>query len=78
MASIDKSNIAFFRNDGIPAKGPVYAGGELEDGEQVFFEVVGLAKPVIDGKEKYRRLLIRRVFPYASIDGEDGDTNGLA
>ena len=78
MASIDKNDIAFFRDDGMPAEGPVYVGGALEDGEQVFFEIIGLAKPVIDGKEKYRRLLIRRVFPYASIDGEDGDTNGLA
>lgn len=72
MASIDKNNIAFFRDDGIPAEGPVYTGGETEDGEQVFFEVVGIAKPVIDGKEKYRRLLIRRVFPYV-LEGGDGD-----
>ena len=60
---IDDIEVAFFREDGAPAEGPVYVGGEGPDGEVMFFELLGLVRPSIDGKPKYRRLLIRRVFP---------------
>ena len=62
--TINGEKIRFFRNDGTPAEGAVYEGGEGPDGELLFFELVGLIRPTLEGNCKYRRLAIRRVFPF--------------
>ena len=64
---VDDNNILFLRADGSPAEGAIYVGGEGPDGELFFFELIGNIHPRLSGEEKYRRLLIRRVFPYAQM-----------
>lgn len=54
-------------DDGTPSENAIYTQ-ETKDGEIMFFELLGQSKLngiklTIDGKEPYRRLLIRRVYP---------------
>ena len=61
--------IRFIRNDGSLAVNSVVAGGyDPKNGEVIFHEVVGFSGDVkggvyVDGKEKFKRILIQRVFP---------------
>lgn len=70
---IEGKEVLFLRDDGAQAEGVIYEGGEGPDGELMFFELIGLARPMLKGKEKYARLFIRRVFPYIKSD-EQGET----
>lgn len=64
--------IKFFRADGTPAENSVGMCGEDRDGNVCFFELLGvLDDGKIDGKAKFKRILIRRVFPYVPGDDEE-------
>ena len=66
---VDGKEVLFLRDDGAPAEGAVYEGGVDKEGELVFFELMGIGRHLIlDEKEKYVRLLIRRVFPYLKTE----------
>ena len=58
-----ESQVVFLREDGTEATNTVYAGAEGPDGALIFFELMGLARPRLAGREKYLRLMIRRVVP---------------
>lgn len=60
----------FFRADGTPANNAVYSAIDKEKGIYVHHEIVGLAGlngipyVTINGKQKYRRIIIQPVYPY--------------
>lgn len=61
------ADVTFVRADGTPAENAIYSN-EIEDGEIVFFELLGqsgITTPYvkINGKQTYRRLFIQRVYP---------------
>lgn len=60
---IGDQKFTFMRFDGTPAKNDVGIGGEAPDGEVMFFEINDRISPVLKGKNKYKRIIIRRVFP---------------
>lgn len=59
----------FVRPDGSPVRNAVQGGATDQDGNPVFFEILGMSKlngvPPLKrgGKEVYKRVLIQRVFP---------------
>ena len=60
--------IVFVRPDGTLAENAVYGGCYDHEGNEMFFEILGMPKVTaprltVDGKEPYKRLLIRRVYP---------------
>lgn len=56
--------VGFMRADGEPVETPVYAFGKDDRGIAHFYEIIGiLDNAKIDGKMKYKRLLIQEVFP---------------
>lgn len=64
--------IKFFRADGTPATNSVGMCGEDKDGNVCFFELLRkLDDAKVDGKAKFKRILIRRVYPYVPGDDED-------
>ena len=68
---IDGQNVFFERNDGSLAENSVGVGGTDADGNLIFFEIVGTARPKLGAETKYRRLLIRRVFPCLPYSTEE-------
>lgn len=67
ISDIPDDDLVFLRADGTPSKNAIYTQ-EDKNGEIMFFELLGQSKLngiklTIDGKEPYRRLLIRRVYP---------------
>ena len=67
ISDIPDDDLVFLRSDGTPSENAIYTQ-ETKDGEVMFFELLGQSKLnriklTIDGKEPYRRLLIRRVYP---------------
>ena len=60
---IDGQKIHFVRADGTLTDNNVGIGGETPDGEVMFFEIMDLIAPKLNGKQKYKRIIIRRVFP---------------
>ena len=67
ISDISDDDLVFLRADGTPSENAIYTQ-ENKDGEIMFFELLGQSKLngiklTIDGKEPYRRLLIRRVYP---------------
>ena len=67
ISDISDNDLVFLRPDGTPSENAIYTQ-ENKDGEIMFFELLGQSKLngiklTIDGKEPYRRLLIRRVYP---------------
>lgn len=62
---IDNQEVIFMRDDGtIVDDSHVGQGGMTDDGELCFFEIIDAIKPKLNGKNKYSRVCIRRVFPY--------------
>lgn len=61
---IDGQEIIFLRSDGKEAEHSVGVGGTGEDGELFFYEIMDDLRPKIKGKDLYRRIIIRRVFPH--------------
>ncbi|MGP1530337.1 MAG: hypothetical protein ACTTI3_08420 [Treponema sp.] len=63
-------DIIFFGSDGQKAENAIYYAEDAHTGEVVFYELLGMSGidgiPYLklNGKNVYRRLLIRRVFPY--------------
>lgn len=57
------------RSDGTMSENVVYTANS-EDGEVLFFELMGIARPKLGGRNMYQRLLIRRVFPVSKIKKE--------
>ena len=57
--------VFFVHADGTPATHAVGTHGEDKDGNLVFFEIVNdqVARPKLNGKDKYCRILVQRVFP---------------
>lgn len=67
ISDIPDDDLVFLRSDGTLSENAIYTQ-ENKDGEIMFFELLGQSKLngvklTIDGKEPYRRLLIRRVYP---------------
>ncbi len=67
ISDIPYDDLVFLRADGTPSENAIYTQ-ETKDGEIMFFELLGQSKLngiklTIDGREPYRRLLIRRVYP---------------
>ena len=70
--TIIMKDITFFRADGGKAENVVLKGGmDEKTGEAIFYELVGFSgevgKMLINGKETFKRLFIRRVYPYLQI-----------
>ena len=61
--TIDGETVVFVRADGTLAEHSVGIGGKDENGNLMFFEIMDDLRPVIEGKAKYKRIIIRRVFP---------------
>lgn len=70
--TIDGKEVVYIRPDGTRATNSVGCGGVTEDGELMFFEVKDMLNPILDGKNKYKRVIIGRVFPYIQVEEEDG------
>lgn len=66
-------DIVFFREDGTPAENVVLTNYDKKTGEYVFFELLGITGQAasINGKKKYKRLLIQRVFPYQLVNNDE-------
>ena len=70
------SEIVFFRSDGTPAVNSIASHGTDKDGNVMFFEIVGQTEgggipcAEINSKRVYRRIIIRRVFPYLAQEQE--------
>ena len=68
--------IKYMRPDGTLATNPVLAGGYNPETDKIIFhEIIGFSGDVkggvyVDGKEKYKRLLIQRVFPVIREEAE--------
>ncbi|MBQ6567247.1 MAG: hypothetical protein IJP62_03425 [Treponema sp.] len=62
--------VFFVRADGSKATRAVAIGGEDKDGNLMFFEIASdqIARPKLNGKAKYCRMLIQRVFPCLECD----------
>lgn len=72
--TINGQEVFFFRADGTPAENCVAVGGiDSKTGETLFYEIVGCAggsspNARIGGKQVYKRLLIRIVYPHIRVD----------
>lgn len=66
--TIDGREVKFMRSDGTIAEGSVGCGGITEDGEVLFYEILDLIRPRLAGKEKYQRIVIRRVYPVMEVE----------
>lgn len=67
ISDIPDDDLVFLRADGTQSENAIYTQ-ETKDGEIMFFELLGQSKLngiklTINGREPYRRLLIRRVYP---------------
>lgn len=69
--TIDGKEVVFFRPDGTRATNSVAKGGVTEDGELIFFEIKDSLRPILDGKNKYQRVVIGRVFPCVKVEEEN-------
>lgn len=69
--TIDGKEVVFFRPDGTIATNSVAKGGVTEDGELMFFEIKDSLRPILDGKNKYQRVVIGRVFPCIQVEEEN-------
>ena len=63
--SVEGKRVKFLRADGTLAENQVGCWGNDKDGNLCFWEIAAdkIVRPKIDGKEKYCRVLIRRVEP---------------
>lgn len=64
---IDGHTVKFMRPDGTLATNSVGYSGEDPNGEVMFFEIADNISPTLNGEAKYRRIVIRRVFPVMEI-----------
>ena len=75
--AIQNGDIIFLRADGTPAENLVVWNCNSE-GYYTFFEILGQSeidvpkKLTLGGVEKYRRLMVQRVYPYGLV-GEEVD-----
>lgn len=46
-------------------------GGVTEDGELMFFEIKDSLRPILNGKNKYQRVIIGRLFPCVKVEEEN-------
>lgn len=61
---IDGKEIFFQREDGTITENMVGVGGHGPDGEVLFYEILDkLDNATVGGKVKYKRLLIKQVYP---------------
>lgn len=70
---LDGRRVYFVRQDGTPTENAVGTYGEDKDGNIMFFEIVSdkIARPMLDGKEKYCRILIQRVHPCFKLPAKE-------
>ena len=67
--AVDGKKVKFVHDDGSFAEHTVGSCGTDRDGSLMFWELLGmLDNGVLNGKNKYKRLIIKRVFPV--IEGE--------
>lgn len=71
ITEIQNKEIIFLRLDGNIAVNGIGSRGVDENGDVVFFELLGFDHTmndkkdfVLDGKKKYKRLVVQRVYPY--------------
>lgn len=80
ISDIPDDDLVFLRADGTLSENAIYTQ-EDKNGEIMFFELLGQSKLngvklTIDGKEPYRRLLIRRVYPAIKNQPMINENNG--
>lgn len=64
--------IVFVRDDGTMATGAVGSRGTDKDGNLVFWEIQKLIdNGIVNGKKKFKRIQIQRVFPCLPVDDEE-------
>lgn len=74
---LDFGEVFFVRSDGELATGGVGSCGEDKDGNLIFYEILGqtgidgIPYLNIEGKQKFRRIIIRRVYPYIKEQEEE-------
>lgn len=61
---IDGKDVFFQREDGTITENTVGVGGHGPNGEILFYEILDkIDNAAIDGKLKYKRIIIKRVYP---------------
>lgn len=66
--------IVFVHADGTPATHGVGIHGEDADGNVRFFEIREAVTPTFNGKKKFKRLIVQRVFPCLMDDVKEEST----
>lgn len=66
--NFDGKKVKFIHYDGTPATHLVGSRGEDKDGNLVFFELIDVCAPILNGKKLFKRLIIKRVFPVVEIE----------
>lgn len=71
--NLNGKKVFFVHADGTPATRAVGMHGEDTDGNVCFFEIASdkIARPKLNGKDKYCRILIQRVFPCVAAMEEE-------
>lgn len=61
---VDGQEVVFLREDGTEATNTIGQGGFGENGECLFYEILDkLQDGKVDGKLKFKRIIIQRVYP---------------
>jgi hypothetical protein len=71
---VDGQPVTYMSAEGEIAGKSIHSREIRETGEIIFFELIGasIGKDVfVDGKKKYKRLFIRRVWPHVVVESEE-------